>query len=845
MKYLLLLLLSPSLIFAQQTYPVSPVLSTDYYRLVHNDSLVRLPVTNWHKELRTRRIFNLNTPLRKVVVSGNELKMSAAYPRELRISGDYYAGIAFSTINRLPALQSTYTQGRSLMGAAKWQGPETAEPFSYGPALSQLEYDGSSYPYDINGKLVAAGSGNGHHPAGYTNNIFRTGSLFAQRFSVNTKMLVNGVPLHEFGFLVGHTKENTFIRDNSNQSKSLELSGSTRKKWLLIKGRYNYLQEEFSNTNRSGFLNRVYQQSLLTPVSFDNGQGYTLNAGQRSYQPGADNPGFLLRDNGHRFLSGTHQASLVLERDVWNKMKYKVTQSFENKEANSNESYKPGTAAFPEGMLLERKQRDRQYILTGETSKTFFDNITYVTTNVKAGYTLSDFRTNTSYQSLFPGRYTWQRTTQELHLHATNTYSGFSRTELLLGLGNKSYLSNTAAKSYYFLPDISLAAKYSLPYSNWDLSLKSGYATNATELALNRSLAYVNLLRYSIRDAGKYLQTEEVKSYDHLDPIFQQEWTGTLEVTNGGLWSFSATAFSRNVHHDLFPVDAAGQLVLRNVGNHRSQGIDLSLAISTPYSKDRPVFSQSLSFYTYRNKVTKVNDGYNYTPIAGFSDVHTALIEGRPLGVIVGSTWERDAAGNQIIGADGFPMAAKYPAVIGNPIPDFLVKSNSRLAWKNFLLQADLEWKHGGDRWNGTRAILDYYGRSGQSGEMRNITGYVFTGLQTDGTPNNIPVDFYNTKQDVSKNRWVRYGIGGVAADYVERADWLRLNSLKLSYQLDFRGIIQKITLAAYINNVVLWSPYKGVDPEQLLFDQPNSSGLDFFNLPSTKTVGFNVALQF
>lgn len=845
MKYLLLFLLLPSLVFAQQIYPVNPVLSPDYERLIHADTIVPLPVAGWQKELRAKRGMGLSAPLRSVSVRNNELTMHPAYPRELRISGDYSATVALKMINRLPALQSEYAQGRSLLGALAWQGPETAEPFSYGPALSQLEYDGAPYIYDINGKLTTAGAGNGHHPSAYTNNIFRTGSMFSQNFNVKTKMLVNYIPLHEFGFQLGHTTERTVIRDNSNQSKSLELSGGTRKKWLHIQGRYNYQQTEFSNTNRSGFLNRAYQQSLLTPVSFDNGQGYTLGAGQRSYQPGADNPDFLLRDNGHWLNAQTHRASLLLERDAWNKMKYTIAQSFEKKEENSGEDYKPGTAAFPEGQLLQRKQNERRYTLTGETEKSFTNYLDGVSTSIKAGYTFSDATSGTGYLLETPTRYVYQRTSQEINLRSQTNYKIDHNTELSFTLGNRAYLSNTATKNYYLLPDIGMGIKYQTPNSNWSLVARSGYTGNVTELPINRSLAYVNLLQYTIRDAGKYLQTKEVAGYDHLLPIHQQEWTGSLEAYNGGWVSFTAAVFSRNVQQDLFPVEVDGQLVLRNMANHRSQGIDLSLRMYTRYDRDNPHFSQIISFYTYRNKVTHVSGPYNYTPMAGFRDVHTALIEKQPLGVIVGSTWERDAAGNQIIGADGFPMVAKDPAVIGNPIPDFLMKFNSNLEWRNFSLLADLEWKHGGDRWNGTRAILDYYGRSEQSGNERNITGYIFPGVQSDGAANNIPVDFYNPKEDVSKNRWVRYGIGGVAADYVERADWLRLNSLKLTYQLQLKGIIQKMSFGAYANNMVLWSPYKGVDPEQLLFDQANSSGLDFFNLPSTKTYGFNVTLQF
>jgi len=847
LKYLLLLLLFPSLIFAQQSSPVSPVLSPEYSRLIHGDTTVSTPLpVKERRELTVSRLYPMNTPLRKVRVQNNELVMRAAYPKKLLLAGEYTASIAFKTVNRLPALQTAYAQGRSLQGALAWQGPETNEMFSYGPLLSQLEYNGQAYPYDVNGKLVPSGTGNGHHPTGYTNSILRTGALFSQGFHLKTTLLVNGAPLQELGIRLGQTTEKTVIRYNSNDTRSLEATAGTRIKWLHISGKYNYQEEQFSNTNRAGFLNRAYQQSLLTPVSFDNGQGYTLGNGQRSYAQPADNPDFLLRNNGHYYRTYAHQGSLLLERNAWRKMRYKLLQSYSRKAENSNEGYKPGTAAFPEGLPLQREKTDRLYQLKGETTRDFGYYLNDVQTQATANYLLTDARSGIRYQPVYDENYGYQRTTQELNLQLFNTYRHWSWPEISLGLGNKIYVSNTVRENYYLLPDISLGVDYTLPNSSWNIRARSAYSRNATELPISRSLSCVNLLRVPVRNAGNYIQVQEVAGYDHLLPVLQEEWTSSLQLYRNSLLSFTASVFRRNTQQDLFPVEADGQLVLKNMANHRNEGIDLELKLFEDNSRKKTVAaSHALSFYAYRNKVTSVNNPYNYTPIAGFSDVHTALIAGQPLGVIVGSAWQRDANGNRVIGPDGFPLVAKDPAIIGNPIPDFVMKLHNSLQWKRFSLQADLEWKHGGDRWNGTQAVLDYYGRSQQSANGRNITGYIFSGVQTDGRPNNIPVDFYNPKDEISKNRWVRYGISGVAEDYIERADRLRLNTVKLSYQLLFRRIIQNLTLSAYVNNILLWSPYKGTDPEQLLFDQANSTGLDFFNLPATKTYGFNASIQF
>jgi hypothetical protein len=171
---------------------------------------------------------------------------------------------------------------------------------------------------------------------------------------------------------------------------------------------------------------------------------------------------------------------------------------------------------------------------------------------------------------------------------------------------------------------------------------------------------------------------------------------------------------------------------------------------------------------------------------------------------------------------------------------------NNDINWKKLSLHIDWQWRKGGKAWNGTEAALDYYGRSATSAALRNATDYVFTGISESGHPNEIPVNFHDPSLPLDKNRWVRYGVSGVAEEYIRKTDQLWLQGITLGYTIFFRKYIQKINLSAYVNNLLIWSAYKGADPSsRLLYDQPVSSGLDFFNLPATKTFGLSATIQF
>lgn len=846
LKYSLILLLFPAVVLAQQNNKeVSPVYSDEYHRLISSDTtaLVRRP-PSFHDTLDVNRMFSPETRMRNIYVRNHRLQMQPDYPGKLLISGNYTASFALKTVNQLPSLQKDFVQGRSQQGALVWQGPETNEVFSYGPTLASLEFNGQPYPYDINGKLVPLGSGSGHNANAYVNNIFRTGNLFSQSFNLKAAVLENFLTTRELNISMGHSSENTFIRNHNNYTKNLDVSLGATKKWLHLLGKYSYAQDDFSNANRNGFLNRTYQQSILTPISFDNAQGYTLGAGQRSYSHQADNPGFLLHNNDHYFQALHQQGSLLIKRNEFGKIKYQLTQSFDHKTENSNEDYKPGSAAFPDGRLLQRSKEDKLYQLKAvATGNIWYPGYSWHS-SFTANYIFSEAHTAIRYQAPY-NHYLYQRSAHEVTMNYL-TYYDMDAWRFDLGLGNKIYASNTTSENNYFLPMADLSVKYKAEDPDIALLLKSSFARFNTELPVSNSLAYVNLLRYSTQTAERYFPVQEVSGFDHLAPVQHKDWTGSISADYKSRITFTAGVFSRKISQDLFPIYENNTWILKNLGNHRTNGMDLELKFSDINKHSAAITgTHTLSFLAYKNKVTAIYGDGNFTPLSGFSDVHTALVKGRPLGMIMGSTWQRDAAGNRGIGPDGFPLVAKDPAIIGNPNPDFVMKLTNMLRWKQLTLQAVFEWKKGGDRWNGTQAVLDYYGRSQQSAKDRNITGYIFPGVQMNGSPNNIPVDFYNPKLPLEDNRWVRYGYSGVAADYMEKADWLRLSTLKLSYQQAFRHIIQQLILTAYLNNIMLWTPYSGADPEQLLFDQPSSTGLDFFNLPTANTFGFNVTLQF
>jgi hypothetical protein len=818
MKQLLMLLLLPAFAWTQD---VTPVISKDYLSLINADSLqVKHFWPDTTNSIKLSPLF-INQDyygfrVRRISVKRGAMNIYPYWQRSLWISGQFSAGIEIKRINQLPALQSQYVQGRSQNGALVWRGPETGEPFSYGPDMH----------------TVAANS--------YDNNIFRTAFLNTQSLRLQGQYRVGSTPVLNAMLKLGQSTENTFIQYNKNSSRNLSASLEYKKKKTGITGMYTLLRDEFSNPNRNGFLNRVYQDELLTPVSFNNAQNASA-ASPRAYSTIADNPVYLLTNNGNRFLQTHQTGSLMLERKEGD-FKYKITQSIEQVNQHSREGFKPGSVFFPAGIALDRDKKDRNYLLEGSASYDIGFNTSQFTGTAKAHYSYTDSKSWIDYN--IPMAYRYQRAAHDASLSYIMDYRG-KWIAVGLNVGNKLYASNTTTANNYFLPN---AAAYirgeRIPgLENLYAKISGTYNRFNNELPIGRSFSQNSLLQYTTEQAFQFLPVMEVNSFDNLNAVRHTEYTGRFEVSYKYRITVYSEIFNRKTRDDIFPVLTNGNLVLQNIASHRNKGIELGAVLN--HNGHNFYTENTLSFVKYNSKVTDVKEDYDGTPLAGFANIHTAIIKGEALGSIVGTAYQRDGSNRVMIGHDGFPLVNPTLQVIGNPIPDFTIKMTNNVNWKMLYLDVNWEWKKGGQMWNGTQAVLDYYGRSASSAALCTTTGYVFDGVLQDKQPNTIPVTFYDVNAPVEQNRWTRYGHSGVGAEYIQRADVLRLQSLTLTYKKRLKKYPQQLAISLYANNLMLYSSYKGTDPNQLLYDQSNANGLDFFNLPSLKSFGCNISIQF
>lgn len=151
--------------------------------------------------------------------------------------------------------------------------------------------------------------------------------------------------------------------------------------------------------------------------------------------------------------------------------------------------------------------------------------------------------------------------------------------------------------------------------------------------------------------------------------------------------------------------------------------------------------------------------------------------------------------------------------------------------------------------WCGTCSILDYFGTSKASGDLRDKT-VVFEGVGPDGNPNTKAVPYADpAASNVNGYYWVRYGFGGNNEQGMYDASWIRLRELTVSYnvptKLFGKAPFKALSLSFTGRNLWLSTDFPGVDPETNLTGDSNGFGLEYFNMPNTKSYNFGLKATF
>lgn len=804
------------------------------------------------------------------------------------------ASYTLDRINKMPARQSAYAQGRPDGGAPLYRGPETFEGFSWGPALADMEYDGATdYPFDVNGALVPAGTGNG-----MAANAYDPYDFFVDGATLDLNASVSGGNDKTTYYLSAGRLTSTGVVPTAtfNRNTFKVKAGTKITKKLTAEMSANFINSGGNRIQRGSNLSGIMLGLMRTTPSFDNGNNGAgsadptnkasfelANGEQRSYRYGVyDNPYWTInknpfRDDVNRVIG---YGMLKYEATDWLTFSYKLGTDFYTDRRNGAFDINPGWSV---GEIYNSFQSSNDLnsdfliqINKNFGSKINFNSIvghnyysTKVITQSSTGTTLAapDFYHISNATDIQSGETIGQRELVgvfgTINLSYDNylflNFSARNDWSSTLGANSNSIFYPSASLGFSFTEALGMSGNPILPYGKIRASLGQVgndapfvYATaNYFGSAFSGGDGFISGISYPAFGTNAFELSSALGNSD-----LRPETTTTLEL-GAELKFFTGRIGLDFTYYNSTTTDVVVQVdlpsptgftsVVQNAGVISNTGWEVILN-AVPVRTGNFEWSLDVNFTTYENTVDSLGVGISQISLAGFTSTSSRVVVGEAYGALFGSGFQKDDAGNMIIGADGWPLQDAQTQVYGDPNPDWIAGIRNTFSYKGLSISALLDIRQGGDMWCGTCGVIDYFGTSEQSGELRDQT-VVFEGVTEDGAANTTEVSYADPANGLGGNYFIRYGFGGITEMSVYDTSWLRLREVTVNYALP-----ASITNAMNTGDIILslsgrnlWlsTEYPGIDPETNLTGGSNGIGLDYFNMPNTKSFGGSIRVNF
>ncbi|MCS3644947.1 SusC/RagA family TonB-linked outer membrane protein [Salinibacter ruber] len=351
--------------------------------------------------------------------------------------------------------------------------------------------------------------------------------------------------------------------------------------------------------------------------------------------------------------------------------------------------------------------------------------------------------------------------------------------------------------------------------------------------------------------------------------------------------SLSGTYYWQETSGAIFSVDTAPSSGFTSRSDNaaviRNRGVELDLSFEWPDVGDFS-WTTTARWWTNLNTVESLS-GVSEVGLAGFTSATSSLIEGEEYGVFFGNRWARESfqepTGDQQVGdngrilnADGFPVGANTQGLIGNPNPDWRANIGNTFRYRNLSLNVLFDFKIGGDVWNGTNGALKFFGRLKEQAQTTTVSADKAQDLSAFN--GSTIAELASARGDVQQNDDGSFTFRGEVRDFgdgdvaitqsyfssgpgsgftgpaepnIEEGDYVKLREVSLSYTFEGGFLqdtrVESIDLSATGRNLLIFSPYSGVDPEINLTGPSNGQGLDYFNNPTTRSFQFSARLTF
>ncbi|MFI5133283.1 MAG: SusC/RagA family TonB-linked outer membrane protein [Chitinophagales bacterium] len=350
--------------------------------------------------------------------------------------------------------------------------------------------------------------------------------------------------------------------------------------------------------------------------------------------------------------------------------------------------------------------------------------------------------------------------------------------------------------------------------------------------------------------AGGYPVTQTRLPNPDLKPELTKSFeAGLNSAFFKGKLKIDATVYNSRTYNQFFEPtlsSASGfTSVIVNAGRVDNRGIEVTAKYSGRFGSFD--WSSYVNYSLNENKIVQLLPGWtnpvtgeivslHELDMTGTGSYKMVLKEGGSMGDIYVNTLRTDEHGAIYVDPGSHTVVAEPNKFIyaGNSNPKYNIGWGNNLKWKGIGLNFLFTGRVGGIVVSNTQAIMDAFGVSKVSADARDAGGAIANGYP-------IPTKEYYSIVGAGAS-------GGIASMYCYSATNIRLAEASLGYDFPVKKwfkFVKSVNVSVVGRNLLLLYNKAPFDPELTSNTQTYYQGIDYFMMPSLRSIGFSAKLNF
>ena len=278
-----------------------------------------------------------------------------------------------------------------------------------------------------------------------------------------------------------------------------------------------------------------------------------------------------------------------------------------------------------------------------------------------------------------------------------------------------------------------------------------------------------------------------------------------------------------------------------NAGSIKNKGFEAQLDI-IPIETENFSWDVGLSITKSNSNVESIDDSVEAITLNSLMGVSVEARPGEEFGSIYGLDYLRDNFGTKLITDAGLAQPGER-IKLGSINPDFYGGISNNFKYKNFSLRTLVSYQSGGEYFSWGRGYRQMFGT-----DYTALIGRV-DGIIEEGINENTGFDNTAAINPLLKN-YTNNFISNIRTDLIFDASNVKMKEIALTYDVPKKALnntgIQGISLSAVGRDLFfIYNAVEDIDPEASNGSSPTATALEHASLPSTRTYGLNVKINF